>query len=86
MSIFADERKLTAEREQLLEELEENMLAVQDIVRHLDPSGYNAAYARSLLAESMALVDKLQSNDHSLSWTNFKLDLIGRCMLSDRPQ
>lgn len=86
MSIQGDERALAAEREDLLDQLDEGLKAVGDIARNLDPSGYNAAHAKCLLAELGNVLDLLQCNDHALSWTYWKLDLIDRCMLSDRPQ
>lgn len=86
MSVQGDERRFSAEREDLLDTLDQGLLAIRDIARNLDPSGFNAAHAKNLLSELRGVVDQLQANDHALSWTHWKLDLIGRCMLSDRPQ
>lgn len=86
MSAHGDKRRFSAERDELLDHLQETLRAVFEIAQSLDPSGYNAAYVKDLLTEARGVVDKLQITDHALSWTHWKLDLIDRCMLSDRPQ
>lgn len=86
MTVYADVRKLTAERNSLSDEIDETLGLIVELTTHIDPYGHNISRAKQLSAELPDLLDKLQANDHQLWWSQTKQALIDQCIESDRLQ